>query len=269
MTTRFIDISSFINDRKHRSLSSVVISIFLHTLVIGTVITLVHFVSPPRPTISIDLSLLENVMPDTVVQAPQEKARTEAAKTIVKEIVKPKPVTRKPIPRAKPIVSDQQIFMRDEAPEPEMFEEAPPPELEFDEELPVEEVVNMLQPPIQQPVMPLASAVANAIPKAPPMDVRQKNPQQQYLSAHFLYIKEEIQQSIDYPKVARRMGWEGKVVLSFVVCENGNVIDIRVVKSSGYAVLDKNAITTVKQRAPFPRPPVRAELTLPISYRLG
>jgi protein TonB len=91
----------------------------------------------------------------------------------------------------------------------------------------------------------------------------------EYIKAHFLYIKDDIQKNITYPRLARKMGWEGKVVVSFVICEDGTVINIKIVKSSGFALLDKNAVESIKKAVPFPSPPVRAELVVPVSYRLS
>ena len=91
----------------------------------------------------------------------------------------------------------------------------------------------------------------------------------EYIKAHFLYIKEDIEKKITYPRLARKMGWEGKVVVSFVIRENGTVTSIKIVKSSGFTLLDKNAVESIKKAVPFPNPPVRAELVVPISYRLS
>lgn len=57
-----------------------------------------------------------------------------------------------------------------------------------------------------------------------------------------------------YPKRARRMGWEGTVVLSFSVDENGNVYDIQVIHSSGYPDLDQAAISALRQWKFAPKP---------------
>lgn len=89
-----------------------------------------------------------------------------------------------------------------------------------------------------------------------------------YLKEHFLYIRERITKNIVYPPMARRMGWHGQVRIAFVVCEDGGVRDVRVVDSSGFGMLDRDAVDTVKNVAPFPRPPVKAEIRLAISYRL-
>lgn len=89
-----------------------------------------------------------------------------------------------------------------------------------------------------------------------------------YLKKHFSYIRDLIQKSLLYPKIAKAKGWEGKVLVSLVVFEDGNIADIKVTESSGFALLDKNALETIKKASPFPKPPVKAELTLPIVYRL-
>ena len=89
-----------------------------------------------------------------------------------------------------------------------------------------------------------------------------------YLNEHFAYIKNIIQENITYPARAQRMGWQGKVIIDFIIRENGNATDIKIAQSSGFEVLDDNVIKTVEAVAPFPKPPVRAELRVPIIYRL-
>lgn len=49
-----------------------------------------------------------------------------------------------------------------------------------------------------------------------------------------------------YPVVARRRGFQGNVVLEVLVGQIGNVIDLRVLSSSGYPILDRAAETAVK-----------------------
>lgn len=90
-----------------------------------------------------------------------------------------------------------------------------------------------------------------------------------YLREHFVYIRDRINKGISYPEMARRMGWCGQVRIVFIVGEDGGVHDIRVVAGSGYTMLDVNAIDTVKRVAPFPRPPIRAEIHMSIQYRLN
>lgn len=90
-----------------------------------------------------------------------------------------------------------------------------------------------------------------------------------YLQEHFVYIRDRINRSILYPETARRMGWCGQVKIAFVVCEDGGVNEIKILDGSGFGLLDRNAIETVKRLAPFPRPPVRAEIRMAVTYRLN
>jgi len=89
-----------------------------------------------------------------------------------------------------------------------------------------------------------------------------------YLSEHFAYIKKIIQENITYPARAQRMGWQGNVIIEFIILENGDANNIKIAKSSGFDVLDDNVVKTVVAVAPFPKPPVRAEVRVPIIYRL-
>lgn len=50
-----------------------------------------------------------------------------------------------------------------------------------------------------------------------------------------------------YPRKARRMGYEGIVMLKVLVDENGRVDNLMLFKSSGYTVLDSAALSAVKK----------------------
>lgn len=91
----------------------------------------------------------------------------------------------------------------------------------------------------------------------------------QYLAAHFSYIKELVQKNVSYPAMARKMGWEGKIVIAFTILADGNTRDIRIKESCGIEMLNKRAVEAVKKASPFPRPPVEAQIVLPIVYRLS
>jgi len=89
-----------------------------------------------------------------------------------------------------------------------------------------------------------------------------------YLKEHFTYIRDSIVEKLSYPHIARKMGWEGKVTISFVIDERGGAEDIKIIASSGFAILDKNAVEAVRKALPFPKPPCRAEIIIPVAYRL-
>ena len=89
-----------------------------------------------------------------------------------------------------------------------------------------------------------------------------------YLKEHFTYIRDSIVEKLSYPHLARKMGWEGKVTISFIIDERGGAEDIKIIESSGFAILDKNAVEAVRKALPFPKPPCRAEIIIPVAYRL-
>jgi len=50
-----------------------------------------------------------------------------------------------------------------------------------------------------------------------------------------------------YPPLARKMGYQGRLILRLLVSKEGKVARIKVVRSSGYSILDRTAIKTVKK----------------------
>ena len=89
-----------------------------------------------------------------------------------------------------------------------------------------------------------------------------------YLARNFGYIRDMIVKNLKYPYDARRMGWKGSVTVAFMILENGAVADLRVTKGSGHDLLDQSVLRTVRTLQPFPKPPARAELVIPIAFRL-
>ncbi len=92
--------------------------------------------------------------------------------------------------------------------------------------------------------------------------------QTRYMREHFAYIRDKILRNIHYPAMARRLGWQGRVLLSFIITLDGSIKEAKIMQGSGFEVLDKNAVDTVKDAAPFPKPPAEAKLVIPIAYRL-
>lgn len=68
---------------------------------------------------------------------------------------------------------------------------------------------------------------------------------------YLISMKDRIQLYWEYPDVAARNGWHGRLRIDFVINKDGTVRDIRLVKSSNYPVLDDAAITALKLASPF------------------
>jgi protein TonB len=96
-----------------------------------------------------------------------------------------------------------------------------------------------------------------------------KNVEENFLRERLSVISNIVQRHINYPPIARRMGWEGKVLVSFVLEPNGDIRDLKVIKSCGYEVLDKEALDAIRRSyRDFPKPPVSVVVKLPINFRL-
>ncbi len=61
----------------------------------------------------------------------------------------------------------------------------------------------------------------------------------------------DLNPKIIYPRVARRRGYEGTVLLDVLVNRDGLVQEVRVAQSSGYAILDRRAAKTLKKKWRF------------------
>lgn len=90
-----------------------------------------------------------------------------------------------------------------------------------------------------------------------------------WLSEAILRRVEELKR---YPASARADRAEGKVVVKAVINEDGSIGEMEVFQSSGHPSLDKAAMETMRQAAPFhlPRPLGQPRMTIkiPMSYRL-
>ena len=75
-----------------------------------------------------------------------------------------------------------------------------------------------------------------------------------------------------YPKIARRMGYEGVVVLKAEILPNGRVGKVRIKRSSGHDILDKSALKAVKKWRFIPakrgEDPMRIWAEIPIKFEL-
>ncbi len=92
--------------------------------------------------------------------------------------------------------------------------------------------------------------------------------QEHYRINYFAGIRDRILRNLRYPAVARKKGWTGQVKLSFRINHKGGVEGITVLASSGYDLLDRQAMDVVRQVAPFPLPLGNAEITMPITFSL-
>jgi|GEM_PF-1120815 len=83
-----------------------------------------------------------------------------------------------------------------------------------------------------------------------------------------------INDNIKYPQEAFDKKWEGKAFINFIVNENGNIVEPKVEKSSGYEVLDDEAIRVIKLMPKWKpgmqnNKNVQVQLLLPFNFTLN
>jgi protein TonB len=88
-------------------------------------------------------------------------------------------------------------------------------------------------------------------------------------------MRKYLAENINYPDIAREMGYQGKCYLRFVVSENGYISNVVVKKGvPDCPECDKEAIRVVKSMKQW-KPaknngkPVNSYYTLPVSFKLG
>lgn len=85
-------------------------------------------------------------------------------------------------------------------------------------------------------------------------------------------LSREIAKHINYPGIAKMRGWQGVVEIDFQLDGNGKILSQKIHTSSGFEVLDKQALEMVK-KSNFPTPPEVLKsnafnVTVPVSFRL-
>ncbi|MEW6738864.1 MAG: TonB family protein [Nitrospirota bacterium] len=224
-------------------------SLILHAVVIAFIIAFSSSIVPINKPIVIDFNIEDSA---------------DAPKKSSKELPAPKPAVRS----QKPEVKEQKKEIEKPAPVADVH---PTPITESQVPIP------SVQPRTEQvvakneghtAVSSRTDASSGSKKDTDAVGNSEEKARMRYLKEHFGYIRDTIMKNLSYPHMARRMGWEGRVTVSFIVYESGHVENIKILESSGFGVLDKNAMETIKRVCPLPKPPVRAELIMPIVYRL-
>lgn len=76
-----------------------------------------------------------------------------------------------------------------------------------------------------------------------------------------------------YPRRARQKGQQGRVTVAFTIDAQGEMLDYGIVESSGFALLDAEALRMLERAAPMPAIPLalnveRLPVTVPVSFTL-
>ena len=96
-----------------------------------------------------------------------------------------------------------------------------------------------------------ASAARSARPGATRAPADQKKLNHQY----GMVLYHQINKAKSYPKLARRAGVEGRVLVAITVDRRGTILEVEIRQSSGHITLDESALATIRGLSRFPMPP--------------
>ena len=131
---------------------------------------------------------------------------------------------------------------------------------------------------VQEPVAP--PSVADSLQSAPetvsllaPTPLPRLAPSAEALSDYTRSLSKALDGYKEYPRIAELRGWEGSVTMRLRVGRSGRLIEAQVYKSSGFAVLDQQAVAMVSKAGVLPVPPegldaAEVPVLVPINFRL-
>ncbi len=122
----------------------------------------------------------------------------------------------------------------------------------------------------QAPTVITPQVVAKETPKViTPPYLPPANIEKEFLDAHLGEIRLLLLQHLKYPSNARRLKMQGEVRVSFLLNADGSVENIKVVQSSGFDILDEDAIRLIEKTASlFPKPTKQVRINAPLGYVL-
>jgi protein TonB len=112
-------------------------------------------------------------------------------------------------------------------------------------------VVRHRPPPVPEPATPMAEPEPST--EQPPAESETAEPvdpgpvsQQEHAAVQESVPLYDLNPPPVYPRVARRRNYQGTVMLDVRVTAGGTVAEVKVAQSSGYSVLDRSALNSVR-----------------------
>ncbi len=246
---------------KIRLTKSFLYSLLLHGTIVLLVIAL-YLASQPEKNVAgekrckVMLTQVCECLPEKRVVKPpvvEKQTKPQSKKKQVKKeavpVVKEEFVVQK-LSEVVDEVTEEEVALTSETVENEAVVDTEAKELIVTPEVPV-----VLSPAAQQPI------------DAPPAE--EMTPEDAYIKAHISEIMALLRKNLYYPRMARKRGIEGKVLVRFELLQNGEIRNIEVVESER-DILARAAVTTIERlEGKFPLPDETLVLNVPIMYQLN
>ncbi len=246
--------------------------------------------SPPTPLVEEEPPIAENppVMETPPAEVQREPEKIEPPVPEAKQTPEPAPEpTPEPTPEPKPEPTPEPIVEPEtKLAEPPAKKEEPPPEAE-----PIAVAPPIVKPTPQKPTP--RQAAPRKPENKPPRQVAERAPPnprntparapgsagasgrpalagQNAASIDAFRAAVAARLARNRPSTDIAAKAQGVVVVSFGVTSSGSAQDVRIARSSGHAVLDGAALSSVRRASPFPQPPPGAprSFTVPMRFNL-
>ena len=225
-----------------RHLNGIGLSLLTHAALLGAVVWLWQLqpVTPAPEPIRWEISLY--------TPAPPAPAPVAALSPPPEVPPSPKPMPPKPQAKPKPKPKPRALA----PPKPMTRDEAEPPPA-----------------PAPAPTTVATTGPLTGLASPAPVGAPEPKPDFDWLRG---YLAGQIRRHTHYPGEARRQGWEGQVLIRAVIGGRGDLLEAEIVKSSGHAVLDDEALATLRRVMPVPAAKTsgwsQVAVTIPFDYRL-
>ncbi len=257
------------------------VSVLLHGMGIAVALFAVEAMKPPLPPSMFQWEI-------SMVEAPT-RAESQPAEPVVQPPPSPPVKPRPPVQQTKPVIAKQ----------PPAFQETAVPvettQMVQDEVANAEPVMEyatvaatehepVTSPPVvetpvassERPVNEESAPVESIAPHTEHRQVEYRQVLHRETRADYGWLRDMLWGRIEelkrYPTLARMNHWEGKVVVSAVIRDNGEVLGVQIAETSGRAILDEEAMAVMKKASPLklkhPLGQRQITILIPISYRL-
>jgi protein TonB len=207
------------------------LSILLHAVLVSFLHPFRFDAPAVKPPLEIELQQPEPPPPEPIKPEPPPKPEPKP---------EPKPLPKKPLPEPPP------VRVPEPTPATPVSETPPPP--------PPPEVITAA------PKAAVEEPPAFIVPPPPPEPPKHIGPTQQEIDAargaYGSRLANEFAKHKQYPRIAQMRGWQGTVRVELLMNADGEITaPPRIVESSGFDVLDKQALEMARKALPLPHPP--------------
>jgi len=250
---------------KYTELKWIILSLLIHSSLVGAVIFFkeeTKKVATVNQPISVDLSIVQ--IPKKNLEQPKKEIKKKeiVKEKIVKKVIKPKTV--KKILEKKPKVV-KKIIKPNNLIAKKVVEKIVEKTLKTKELVTTNEKI--VTPEKKVKVQP--KKVKNPIQTT---NMHSKSMQRKnFIETNFAIIRNKVLANLIYPHIAKKMGFQGTTTIELQIDSLGNLLHVKLTKSSGKKLLDKAAISAglKLKNTKLPIPKNNTKVVLPIVFKIS